>query len=72
MPILRHLLLRAAVRAATDPAVRRHARRIYESELKPRLGAALAEAREAARDNDPRTDPAGFAKALFGRLRGLR
>ena len=76
----RHLLFRAAVRAASDPRVRAKAREMFDKEMRPRaenawrraeprLDAARADLLDAAKAADPRRDPGRFAGEVIKRWR---
>ncbi len=79
MPLLRSLLMRAALRIASDPRVQAKAAEVYDGEVKPRaeaawsrakpkLAAAKAELREVAREADPRGRARELARKLKRRL----
>ncbi len=74
------LLLRAAVRTASDPQLRAKARKVLAKEVrpraedawrraKPRLDAARSDLLEAAKAADPRRDPGRFAGEVIKRWR---
>ena len=80
MMLWRHLLFRAAARAAGDPRVRAKAREVFDKEVRPRaedawrraeprLDAARADLRDAAKAADPRRDPGRFAGEVIKRWR---
>lgn len=80
MTILQRALGLAVRRIVADPRVRAKAAEVVETELRPRikeaverarprLEAARDEVREIAREADPRSDPAGFARKLGNRVR---
>lgn len=79
MPLLRHLLLRAARHIASDPRVQARAAEFLRSDVRPRaeaawqrakpkLEAAQAELRAVSREVDPRREPGKFAVKLKERL----
>ena len=71
MPLIRTLVWAAARQAAANPAVRRA---VFDAARKaaPVVGRAAREARTVARDLPPLKDPAGFAREVATRLRGVR
>ncbi len=83
MPFLRHALMYAARRLASDRRVQQKAAQVFEAEVKPRAEAALREVQPkvkavrdelqaAARTVDVRKDPVGFAAEAASRLRRPR
>ena len=79
MPLLRSLLMRTALRIASDPRIQAKAAKVYEGEVKPRaeaawsrakpkLEAAKAELQHLARDADPNGRARELAKKLKRRL----
>ena len=83
MPILRRLLWAAARRVASDSRVQAKAAEVLATEVKPRaeaawrqakpkLDAAKAELRDAAREANPRKDPRKFAAKVKERLLGRK
>ncbi|WP_374446849.1 hypothetical protein [Stella sp.] len=60
---MRAALFQIVRRLAADPRVQEKAVDLMQR-AKPKLQAAAAEIRSAARDVDPRQDPRGFARRL--------
>ena len=80
MTLWRRMLLRAAVRAASDPRLQAKAREVFDKEVRPRaenawrraepqLDAARSDLLDAAKAADPRRDPGRFAGEVIKRWR---
>ena len=83
MPILRRLLWEAARRVASDSRVQAKAAEVLATEVKPRaeaawrqakpkLDAAKAKLRDAAREANPRKHPRKFAAKVKERFLGRK
>ena len=83
MAFLHRFLLHAARRVVSDPRTREKAAELFETEVKPRaeaawrqakpkLDAARAELRDAAREANPREDARKFAAKVKERLLGRK